>query len=368
MLSLSPLPSLVSRDLFLMMIQVSADSFCCRAFAGCRAAPGPCIALQRTFDNRAFHALLIEEPVSGRNLEAVLPSSLPSWPVAKAGFRHVRGMGKGHCCTCSDTDLSHHHWWYHSSPLEHRLVACWWPATTTRGTEQHLRGSMPITRRWVSAHLKERKIPQRFSGLERMKNTKKTKPKRGKGLAEFKSQEQLCEGLQQEADCNQNGKLSARCSLTGGHMDAWKLKYVSLYEVQCPFTLKAFANLPLLPQQPWNSDWQRWEAGEQSMGRRPGREHAAGWVPSAPWIPQNQCSGCEAGKGRVRAVRMPLAVLVSLHPRSQYWIAGECPVPALAWGYLVACDPSRLLPNRGDDFQEATATAATALAGFCYVI
>lgn len=91
MLSLSPLPSLVSRDLFLMLIQVSADSFCCWAFAGCGAAPGPRIALQRTFDNKVLHALLIEEPGSRRNLEAVLPSSLPTRPVEKAGFRGVHG-------------------------------------------------------------------------------------------------------------------------------------------------------------------------------------------------------------------------------------------------------------------------------------
>lgn len=158
-----------------MLIPVSADSLCCWAFAGRRAAPGPRVALQRTFDNGVLHALLIEEPGSGRNLEAVLPGSLPTRPAAKAGFR---GTGEGRWSTCSDAGLSHHHWWYHSSPLEHGLVACWWPATTTRGTEQHLRGNVLVTRRWVSAHLKGKKPkPQHFPGFKRVKNTKKTPQK-----------------------------------------------------------------------------------------------------------------------------------------------------------------------------------------------
>lgn len=178
MLSLSPLPSLVSWDLFLMLIQVSADSFCCWAFAGCGAAPGPCIALQRTFDNKVLHALLIEEPGSRRNLEAVLPSSLPTRPVEKAGFQAVHGTDEGCCSARSGADLSLRHWWYRSSPPEHGSAARRWPATSTRGTEQHLRGSAPITRRWVSAHLKEKK-PQTptLSWLSKSEEHWKTPPK-----------------------------------------------------------------------------------------------------------------------------------------------------------------------------------------------
>lgn len=96
-----------------MLIQVSADSFRCWALAGCRAASGPHIALWRTFDNGVLHALLIEEPVSGRNLEAVLPSSQSTRLVARAGIWDEHGMGEGSCFTYSDADLSHHHQWYH---------------------------------------------------------------------------------------------------------------------------------------------------------------------------------------------------------------------------------------------------------------
>lgn len=94
MRSLSLLPSLVSRDLFLMLIQVSADSFCCWAFAGCGAAPGPRIALQRTFDNKVLHALLIEEPGSRRNLEAVLPAHCRHGLWQRLGFRVCTGRAR----------------------------------------------------------------------------------------------------------------------------------------------------------------------------------------------------------------------------------------------------------------------------------
>lgn len=118
MLCLSALPSLVSWDLFLMLFQVSADSLCCGAQAAHRAWPGPRLAWQRTLGDGVLHALLIEEPGSQGNLEAVLHSSLLTQAVAQPGFPGVHGMGEGHGCTCSDA-FSHHPWWYPLLSLEH---------------------------------------------------------------------------------------------------------------------------------------------------------------------------------------------------------------------------------------------------------
>lgn len=94
MLCLSALPSLVSRDLFLMLIQVNADSFCCGALAVHRALPGPRIAWQRTFGDGVLYALLIEEPGSQGNLEAVLCSSLLIQAVTRPGFQVCVGWVK----------------------------------------------------------------------------------------------------------------------------------------------------------------------------------------------------------------------------------------------------------------------------------
>lgn len=97
-----------------MPFQVSADSLCCGALAVHRALPGPRIAWQRTFGDGVLHALLIEEPGSQGNLEAVLCSPLLTQAVSQPGFPGMHGMGEGHGYTCSDAD-----WWYPLLPLEH---------------------------------------------------------------------------------------------------------------------------------------------------------------------------------------------------------------------------------------------------------
>lgn len=138
--------------------------------------------------------------------------------------------------------------WYHMSPQKQGSEAHQWPTATTHGE----RPRAPCQ----EVGLKERKKTNTFLNLkERRTPILPPTPKRCKGLPEFKSQEQLCEDCQQEADYKQNRNIfPPRCRLTGGHMDAWKLKYISLHEAQCLFTLKAFADLPLPAQQLWNSD------------------------------------------------------------------------------------------------------------------
>lgn len=114
-LCLSALPSPVSRDLFLMPIQVSADSFCCGALAVHRALPGPHIAWQRTLVMRFFTLCLLKSLVHRETwrLCCAAPCCGRAWDPG------VHGMGESHGCTCSDVDFSHHHWWYHWLPLEH---------------------------------------------------------------------------------------------------------------------------------------------------------------------------------------------------------------------------------------------------------
>lgn len=163
MLCLSALPSLVSWDLFLMPFQVSADSLCCGALAVHRALPGPRTAWQRTFADGVLHALLIEEPGSRGNLEAVLCSSLLTWAVAQPGFPGVPWDGRGpwlHLLRCRLV--------VPLAPSGTCSAACWSPVIITHGTEQHWRGSVLISRRKAyKGTLKREKItPNTFLTLK----------------------------------------------------------------------------------------------------------------------------------------------------------------------------------------------------------
>lgn len=155
MLCLSALPSLVSRDLFLMLIQVNADSFCCGALAVHRALPGPRIAWQRTFGDGVMLCLL--KSLVHRETWR-LCCAAPCW------YRLWPGLGS----RCAWDGWRPWLYLLRSRPLPSPLAvplapsgtcsaACWSPMITTRGTEQHCRGSVLMLRRKVYAHLKERK-------------------------------------------------------------------------------------------------------------------------------------------------------------------------------------------------------------------
>lgn len=143
MLRLSSLPSLVSRDLFLMQFQVSADSLCCGALAVHRALPGPRTAWQRTFGDGVLHALLTEEPGSQGNLE--LCCTAPCWHRLwhSLGFQVCMGRARAMAVPAQ----------MQTSPIitggtlarsGTSSAACLSPVIITRGTEQHWRGSVLI--------------------------------------------------------------------------------------------------------------------------------------------------------------------------------------------------------------------------------
>lgn len=95
--------------------------------------------------------------------------------------------------------------WYHMSPQKQGSGAHQWPTATTHGE----RPRAPCQ----EVGLKERKKPNTFLNLkERRTPILPPTPKRCKGLSEFKSQEQLCEDCQQEADYKQNRNISPQMS------------------------------------------------------------------------------------------------------------------------------------------------------------
>lgn len=137
--------------------------------------------------------------------------------------------------------------WYHMSPQKQGSGAHRWPTATTHGEgpcapcqEVGLKERKNPTLSWIW----KREEHQSFLPL----------PKGAKVFLSSSPKNNSVKTVSKKLITSKTETFPPRCRLTGGHMDAWKLKYISLYEAQCLFTLKAFANLPLPAQQPWNSD------------------------------------------------------------------------------------------------------------------
>lgn len=247
MLCLSSLPSLVSRDLFLMQFQVSADSLCCGALAVHRALPGPRTAWQRTFGDGVLHALLTEEPGSQGNLEAVLHSSLLAQAVAQPGFPGVHGKGEGHGCTCSDADFSHHHWGYPCSlwnKLSSLLELCdhhpWHRAALERQCAHPQEEGLWTIKR-------KKKKTQHSPTLKKWRAP--TPPPPFTLLVSSSLKNSSLKIFSRKPIATKSETFLPRCSQTGGCMDVWKLDYTSLYKPQCPLTPKLAASSTAAPEQ-----------------------------------------------------------------------------------------------------------------------
>lgn len=297
-LCLSTLPSPISRDLFLMPIQVSADSFCCGALAVHRALPGPHTAWQRTLVMRFFTLCLLKSLVHRETWR--LCCAAPCW--------HRLWQRLGSRCARDGWEP----WLYllrcrflppslvvPLAPSGTCSVAFWSPVITTHGTEQRWRGSVLI------AH------PQK-EGLCTFKRTKIT-PNTSPSLKKWRTPRLLPSAppmslspknrsvtiFSRKPITTKRETFLSRCSQTGGHMHVWKLGYTSLYEAQCPLTPKAFANLHYLHSSPRTAIDDTEGLGSRARGGCLAQSVPQGGCQVPHAAPKISAASEEEGKGQV---------------------------------------------------------------------